>query len=341
MQLNTSNRSKNLEVQKNDIWLCKKSYYDSFNELIEGDKDYHVLIVYGPEMINGESFVRIQPISYLTDERSSEDILIENSEILGRPFIIEVWNEQPIMTYVLDKYIGNLALDEICIKEQEDFSENQILFRKKELKETAFLRQSINSYLSFLENKSTQKVIYYNFRFIIPIAASLIGIIFLIWQPNKLSKVEFFDKYAVKYPDNFKSLIISDESLRGQDCQLPNFDRYECERIQKALEKYDSKDYLSSVKYFQSIKDLEKRSFELYFYYSLSLLFSEQRTEESIRALTYLSFINNISFNNDVLYYLSIAYSKNGNFIKARKVMKELSTKYPKYKLILKDMRWF
>jgi tetratricopeptide (TPR) repeat protein len=331
----------NLEIKKNDIWLCKKSYLDSFNELIEGDKDYHVLIVYGPEMINGESFVRIQPITYLTDNRSTEDILIENSELLGRPFIIETWNEQPIMTYVLDEYIGNITLDEICIKEQEDFSENQILFRKDELKETAYLRQSVLSYLSFLENKTDRKVIFYDFKLIVPIAASLLGIILLIWQPNKLSKVEFLEKYAVNYPSNFKSLIIGNENLRGEDCQLPNFNGYECESIQKALEKYDSKDYSSSVKYFESIKDLKKRSLELYFYYGLSLLFSEEKVEESINALTYLSLMKDISFKNDVLYYLSIAYSKNGNFIEARKVMKKLSTKDPSYKLMLKDMRWF
>jgi hypothetical protein len=62
--------------------------------------------------IANESFVRIQPISPFTEFQAADEILISDNSIVGFDFIIETWNEQPILTELLDEFVGELDNDE-------------------------------------------------------------------------------------------------------------------------------------------------------------------------------------------------------------------------------------
>lgn len=71
-----------------------------------------VLLVSQEEMIGEDGmFVRVCPISPFVEMASENDQICEEESITGFPFFIERWNEQPILTEILDKYVGDYYLD--------------------------------------------------------------------------------------------------------------------------------------------------------------------------------------------------------------------------------------
>ncbi len=157
VQLNTKPK-----IKKGQIWLCRTNYYDALGNEIIGNTPYLVLIVSDTHKFVNNSFIRIQPISPFTEFTANDELLIEDDSIVGFNFIVETWNEQPIMTELLDEFIGNLEVDKVNINEEVlTLSENQKKFRKVEIRNTAYLRQSISSMIEFEELKK-EKTVFLN-----------------------------------------------------------------------------------------------------------------------------------------------------------------------------------
>jgi hypothetical protein len=148
------------KIKKGQIWLCKQEYYDALGNQIIGNTPYLVLVMSNTENIANESFVRIHPISPFTEFKAADDIIISDNLITGFEFIIETWNEQPILTELLDEYVGDLDIDLSKIEEAEvNLSNNQKEFRKSEIRNTEYLRHSINSLIKFEELKEENSIL--------------------------------------------------------------------------------------------------------------------------------------------------------------------------------------
>lgn len=147
------------KIKKGQIWLCKKEYYDALGNHIIGNTPFLVVIISEVESMVDETFVRIQPISPFTEFKAADDIIIIDNSIIGFDFILETWNEQPILTELLDEYVGDLDIDFTMTHEtEENLSNNQKEFRKAEIRNTEYLRQSINSLIEYEELKEENTV---------------------------------------------------------------------------------------------------------------------------------------------------------------------------------------
>ncbi|MEA3505184.1 MAG: hypothetical protein U9R32_08305 [Bacteroidota bacterium] len=150
------------KTKKGQIWLCKQQYFDAFGNEIIGNSPYLVFVVSDVDKFANENFIRIQPISPFTEFTSNDEILIKDDSIIGFDFIIETWNEQPILTDLLDEFVGDLDIETLKIDEAElSLSKNQKEFRKVEIRNTAYLSQSIKSLIEF-EELSEEKTVFLN-----------------------------------------------------------------------------------------------------------------------------------------------------------------------------------
>lgn len=139
------------------LWLVKDSYDDYLTNLVQSSIPFIVLIVEANESLEDELFCRVQPISQFTEFVSEDDYTVNDPSILGFPFLIETWNEQPILNDILDYYLGSIDINEfVSFKQNVDLSEQQASFRKLEIDNSAFLRHSVLSFLSFLEERQTE-----------------------------------------------------------------------------------------------------------------------------------------------------------------------------------------
>jgi uncharacterized protein YktA (UPF0223 family) len=146
-------------IKKGQIWLCKQTYFDKLGNEITGKNPYLVLVVNDIDKIANEDFIRVQPISPFTEFLASDEILIEDNSVVGFDFIIETWNEQPILTELLDEFVGRLDIKNLKIDESGlSLSKSQKEFRKAEIRNTAYLRQSINSLIQLEESKKYNTV---------------------------------------------------------------------------------------------------------------------------------------------------------------------------------------
>jgi len=149
-------------AEKGQVWLCKQQYFDAFGNEIIGNSPYLVFVVSDVDKFANENFVRIQPISPFAEFTANDEILIKDDSVIGFDFIIETWNEQPILTDLLDEFVGNLDAETLKIDETElSLSKIQKEFRKAEIRNTAYLRQSIKSLIEF-EELNDEKTIFLN-----------------------------------------------------------------------------------------------------------------------------------------------------------------------------------
>lgn len=150
------------KTKKGQIWLCKQKYYDAFGNAIIGNIPYLVVVVSDIERLVNETFARIQPISPFTEFIANDEILITDNSLVGFDFIIETWNEQPVLTELLDEYVGKLDIESLKNKDTKlNLSDIQKEFRKVEIRNTAYLRQSIKSLIEF-EELSEEKTVFLN-----------------------------------------------------------------------------------------------------------------------------------------------------------------------------------
>lgn len=144
------------KVAINQLWLVKQNYIDHEGNFIAGSYPHYVLTSTEKENIGDMEFVRVQPISMFLNFASEGDIVVENEELMGFKFFIETWNEQPIQTSLLDKFIEELNTEEFLLIENVLLSNEQKEFRKYEIRNTEYLRNSVSSFLSWDENKQSK-----------------------------------------------------------------------------------------------------------------------------------------------------------------------------------------
>lgn len=150
------------KTKKGQIWLCKQQYFDAFGNKIIGNYPYLVLVVSVVDKFANANFIRVQPISPFTEFVADDDLLIKDDSVVGFDYMIETWNEQPILIELLDEFVGVLDIETVDTEEPElSLSKNQKEFRKAEMRNSAFLCHSIKSLIEF-EELSEEKKIFLN-----------------------------------------------------------------------------------------------------------------------------------------------------------------------------------
>lgn len=324
------------------IWLCKQYYFDRLGKKIEGRIPYYVLIVDGPNILADLEFVRVQPISPFTEFNAKDDVVIDDERITGFKFFVEAWNEQPIEISLLDNYIGNLDIKEQKSEQYICLSNEQKEFRELEIKNTAYLRQSILLYLS--ENEKTNFEIR-NLTLYLSAVAAIFFILFLIWQPQKLSDNQIITKYSLAISSPYSlDTVKRDLNLRGDECEIENLTSEECLLAGKALAFYEKKEYEKASQILSELLMPKEKSNELVFFLAVAQLKSAQ-SEYAIQNLQYLSNLKNYKFGEEANYYLALAHIENRERAKARQLLKKIKNETGIYakdaSRILEDLRWF
>jgi hypothetical protein len=221
------------QIEKNQIWLCEKDYYDALGNRITSEIPFIVVIVNDVHAYAEQAVVRVQPISPFTEYEAEDDILITDDTIVGFNFIIETWNEQPILTSILSEYIGSIHPEANDIRRSKELSLNkdQKEFRKAEIVNTAYLRQSIISLLKYEENMEE--------------AAIFLNIDHSIYYPKKESSAgNWIDE---KTPSEVSYLLAAKKGNTKQRATYL-FEREEDgKKIQIAIIKHNSKYIVSAI----------------------------------------------------------------------------------------------
>jgi hypothetical protein len=158
-------------IGKNQIWTVKNEYTDFEGVVQYTSHPFLVLINNELDEIEGEPFVRVYVISPFVELASSSDEVCQNPSIIGFPFLIESWNDQPILTEILNEYIGYYepSLSPFLNKDtlekdfysdyseatSEEISSFHQEFMEIEISRSKYLCHSINSLLTFLENQQS------------------------------------------------------------------------------------------------------------------------------------------------------------------------------------------
>jgi len=158
-------------ISKNQIWSVRDEYID-FEGISQATlHPFLVLINSELDQIEEESFVRVFVISPFVELASSADEICKDSSIIGFPFLIESWNNQPMLTEILNEYIGyyepklNSFFETDTVKTTfeaenststiEEINTIHQEFMEIEIYRSKYLSHSISSLLTFLENKQS------------------------------------------------------------------------------------------------------------------------------------------------------------------------------------------
>ena len=132
-------------IKQNQIWSVKTEYLDYEGILQTASHPMYVIVNTDPELLDDENeFVRVCPISPFVEMSSDLDQICDDPSVIGFPFLIETWNEQPIMLDILDNYLGDYYSD--MNERDEDLNAEQQLFREVEISNARYLNQSIIAY---------------------------------------------------------------------------------------------------------------------------------------------------------------------------------------------------
>lgn len=160
-------------IQRGQIWTIKNEYEDFQGISQKASHPFIVLINNEPDDIEDETYVRVLIISPFIEMANKSDEVCDDPSIIGFPFLIETWNDQPVLADLLDEYVGYYELKSISIlkaealellnepiseypeKKAETNSEIQE-FRNTEISRAKYINHSVISLLSFLENRQSQ-----------------------------------------------------------------------------------------------------------------------------------------------------------------------------------------
>ncbi|WP_458458196.1 hypothetical protein [Pseudobutyrivibrio sp.] len=138
------------KFRRNQIWTVRNQYVDFEGELQRSKHKTMVLLITEPEELSEDvSFVRVCPLSPFIDMASSNDVLCNDAALVGFPFIVETWNEQPMLTEILEKYVGDYNCE--ILESDEILSKDQQTFREIEISNARFLNRSIIAYTNEME----------------------------------------------------------------------------------------------------------------------------------------------------------------------------------------------
>ena len=161
-------------IQKNQIWTVKSEYDDFQGISQKTSHPFLVLINSEQEEIEDENFTRVFIVSPFIELATQNDEVCNDPSIIGFPFLIETWNDQPILTELLNEYVGyyksrsnsfsktevfelaNEPYYEYSKSNIEILSEDQKEFRNIEISRAKYINHSVLSLLSFLENRQSQ-----------------------------------------------------------------------------------------------------------------------------------------------------------------------------------------
>lgn len=141
---------KDIKPQMNQIWSVKDEYFDFLGKKQTASHPLLVSLLTDSESFEEEDFVRAIVISPFVEMATQQDDVCNDASIIGFPFFIENWNEQPILTEILDEYIGYYEPNEILLKEERlSFTKKQ--FREIEISRARFLNNSVSALVGFVE----------------------------------------------------------------------------------------------------------------------------------------------------------------------------------------------
>ena len=233
-------------IQKNQIWTVK-SEYDDFQGISQKiSHPFLVLINSEQEEIEDENFTRVFIVSPFIEMATQSDEVCSDPSIIGFPFIIETWNDQPILTELLNEYVGyyesksnsnskaelfelvNEPNSEYSKSNIEILSEDQKEFRNVEISGAKYINHSVLSLLSFLENRQSQDA-----GVVISIFGNSVYPKFFIGQTQKepnfalaaKSGVDNEDKYLLCESENLPYKIYFRKNEDGFTLSLNSTDR--------------------------------------------------------------------------------------------------------------------
>ena len=138
------------KYRKGQIWTVKTHYLDYEGVLQQSNHNILVLLISNPEDLDDDtSFVRVCPITPFIETVSSTDQLCDDSSIIGFPFFVETWNEQPMLTELLDNFVADYYLD--VNEKYEPLTNDQKCFREIEISNSLYLNHSVTSYMNEME----------------------------------------------------------------------------------------------------------------------------------------------------------------------------------------------
>lgn len=161
-------------IQRNQIWTVKNEYDDFQGISQKASHPILVLINNEADDIEDENFIRVLIVSPFIEMATVSDEVCDNPSIIGFPFLLETWNDQPMLTELLDEYVGYYEVKSVSYSKFKSFellnepssdfsksnaeslSEVQQEFRSIEISRAKFINHSVLSLLSFLENRQSK-----------------------------------------------------------------------------------------------------------------------------------------------------------------------------------------
>lgn len=138
------------KIKQYQIWTVKNNYIDYEGKHQHLDHPMMVLLTSDCEDLDEEtSFVRGCPLSPFIGMSSEDDLVCHDASIIGFPFLIESWNEQPMLTDILDKYVTDFYAEVYELDSTID--DRQQSFRDIEISNARYLNKSIISYVNEME----------------------------------------------------------------------------------------------------------------------------------------------------------------------------------------------
>jgi tetratricopeptide (TPR) repeat protein len=174
------------------------------------------------------------------------------------------------------------------------------------------------------------------------IAASLIGVVLLLWQPTKIPNKKAPELYAYVSPDKIE-LIKTEDQLRGTEYLVPGMSSQNSESAIEGLTYFEIGDFKNAVGYFERIDSLDSHP-DVLLYLSIAQLKSN-RSIDAIKNFEYLASIKDFKSSELVNYYLSLGYIQSGEIVKARRILRRIIENKRQYSKeaseILSKLRWF
>ena len=138
------------QVKQHQIWTVKNIYIDYEGQRQSLCHPMMVLLTSECEDLDEDtSFVRGCPISPFIEMASDDDLVCRDASLIGFPFLIESWNEQPMLVDILDKFVADFYTEVIELDSTVD--DYQQSFRDIEISNAMFLNRSIIAYMSEME----------------------------------------------------------------------------------------------------------------------------------------------------------------------------------------------
>jgi len=263
-------------------------------------------------------------------------LLNQMNSVEKKNFIAELDNN-PELKKTVD--IQKLIIDEI--RERESFMS---------ILEEAENSGEIISYKSTSSTKAEEtsikkhRISQLDYRWTLSIAAAIIGIAFIVWQPHKSSNQDIFNTYTLAYASS--NILESDNTIetRGGNTYFENLNPSDNSKISEALDLYNNQEYSEAKSIFEQVLDPRSKNNELVLYMAISELRSND-IDNAINNLIYLDSLSNYVYKDQVDYYLSLSYIKNNQINKARRLLTNIQKSDSEYAAtateMLKKMRWF